>query len=217
MGIFQSSDNELLVLANRIVENTRSSERVLNYMAAYGYDESMLEEGRALTEAFAETVRLRRDKHGLQLGATAALNDAWDAFHSRTMMPHLIIARLTFRDKATRTRLHINRPRRRRFAEYLKEARHFYTQLQRHPELGDAMAARGITPEKVQSALDDLEQLEKLNQAQEDIKGRRQQTTRRRNDERRSLAEWVSAFRGVARYALRDEPDLMEQFGMVAR
>jgi hypothetical protein len=217
MSVFQLSDDALILLANRIVENTLASPEVRDAMLAFGYDEAALQEGRALADVFSTTVRVRQDKHGRQVNATAAVGEAWDAFHTRTYMPHVTIARITFRDKGTLRRLGVNGPRSRRFAEYLKEARRFYTLLAEDNELLSAMSARGVTAERITEAVQALDALEALDQRKEDLKGRRQQSTRKRNDERRALAEWVSAYQKIARHALRDTPDYIEQFGVIAR
>lgn len=217
MSVFQMQDDALILLANRIVDNTLASPEVLEAMGVFGYDEASMQEGRALAEVLAETVRVRQDKYGQQIGATAAVNEAWDAFQSRTYMPHVTIARITFRDRGTRRRLGVSGFRPRRFASYLKEARRFYAQLKGDEELRSAMADRGITEEKIDEAIAALNALERLDQKKEEMKGRRQQSTRKRNDERRALAEWVSAFQQIAKHALRDQPDYLEQFGLVAR
>ena len=217
MSVFQMNDDALILLANRIVDNTLASDQVLALMSTFGYDEPGLQEGRALAEVLSETVRTRQDKFGVQVSSTAAVGEAWDAFHSRTYMPHVTIARVTFSDPGILRRLGVNGHRPRRFANYLKEARRFYKQIQSDETLAQAMGTRGITAEKVAQALDDLNALEALDQKKEEMKGRRQQSTRKRNDERRALAEWASDFQKIARHALRDYPDYLEQFGLIAR
>lgn len=217
MSVFQMQDDALILLVNRIAENSVASPEVLGALAGFGYDEVSMQEGKALADVLAETVRTRQNKYGQQIAATAAVGEAWDAFHSRTYMPHVTIARITFKDRGTRRRLGILGHRPRKFASYLKEARRFYAQLKDDDELRAAMATRGITEEKIDDAIADLNALEALDQKKEEMKGRRQQSTRKRNDERRALAEWASDFQKVARHALRDYPDYLEQFGLIAR
>ncbi len=217
MSVFLMQDDALILLGNRVVENTLASPEVFAAMSAFGFDEASMQEGKALVDVLAETVLVRQNKYGQQLSATAAVGEAWDAFHSRTYMPHVTIARLTFSDRGTRRRLGILGHRPRRFANYLKEARRFYAQLKGDDDLLQAMATRGITAEKIDAAVDQLNALEALDQKKEEMKGRRQQSTRKRNDERRALAEWISAFQHIARYALADYPDYLEQFGLTAR
>ena len=92
MSVFQMQDDALILLVNRIAENSVASPEVLSALAGFGYDEVSMQEGKALADVLAETVRTRQKKYGQQISATAAVGEAWDAFHSRTYMPHVTIA-----------------------------------------------------------------------------------------------------------------------------
>ena len=47
MSVFQMNDDALILLANRIVDNTLASDQVLALVSTFGYDEPGLQEGRA--------------------------------------------------------------------------------------------------------------------------------------------------------------------------
>jgi hypothetical protein len=83
-----------------------------------------------LGDAFADAVQTRQTEYGEQIGATEALNDVWDAFHSQTYMPHVKIARLVFDGQAgTIRRIGVDGIRPDAFDAYLQEARQFYSGL----------------------------------------------------------------------------------------
>ena len=213
MSVYQLSNDELLTLARRVVENAQASDAISSAVAPYGYNEAAFQEGTARTDAFAAALQERQDTYGRQQGATDALGDAWDAFHEKTYMPHVTIARLVFVD-GTRGRLGIDGRRPRSFDAYLQEAQRFYATLSGDGDLQAQIAARGITAEKVTTAQSDLGELEALDQ--ERLKAEAQEATRQRVDARRAAADWVADFQKIARIALADQPDLVEQLGLAA-
>jgi hypothetical protein len=214
MSIYQLSNDELLTLGTRILENAQAPP-IQEAMARVGYDEAAFQRGHALRDAFADAVQTRQTEYGEQIGATEALNDAWDAFHSQTYMPHVTIARLVFDGQAgTIRRLGVDGIRPDAFDAYLQEARRFYDTLAGDADLQDAMGARGVDAEAVAQAQADLDQLEALDQTQEREKAEAQQATRARNDARRAFADWLADFQQFARVALADQPDLVEQLGL---
>lgn len=212
MSVYQLSNDELLTLGARILD-TATKPPIQDAMAAMGYDEAALQEGRTLLDSFEEAVQTRQEEYGEQRSATDALNDAWDAFHAQTYMPHVKIARVIF-DRATEERLGITGIRPKAFGPYVQEARRFYDTVAGDEELQSAMAERGVDAETVSRAQNDLDQLEALDQQQEREKAETQQATRDRNDARRAFADWVSDYRKLARIALSDQPDLLEQLGL---
>lgn len=212
MSVYQLSNDELLTLGARILE-TATKPPIQDAMAAMGYDEAALQQGRTLLDSFEQAVQTRQEEYGEQLSATDAVNDAWDAFHAQTYMPHVKIARVVF-DDGTLERLGITGVRPKAFGPYVQEARRFYDTLAGDEELQSAMAERGVDGETVTRAQNDLDQLEALDQTQEREKAEAQQATRARNDARRSFADWLADYRKFARVALSDQPDLLEQLGL---
>lgn len=217
MSVYQLSNDALTTLARRIVDRSMQSPAIREAVARYGYDEAALQEGQALVEAFETRSLAQQNEQGQQLTATDALRDAWDAFHAKTYMPHVTIARLVFDDAGTQRRLGIDGQRPRGLSDYLQEARRFYTTLTSDADLAAAVAERGLTAEKLEAALTDLDELEALDVDQEAQKAEAQQATRARDDGRRALAEWVAEYQKFAELALSDQPDLAEQLGLLAR
>jgi hypothetical protein len=216
MSVYQLTNDELLTLGSRVLDNAQSAP-ILDAMGGVGYDEAAFQQGQALLDAFAQAVQVRQSEAGAQLSATDALNDAWDAFHSQTYMPHVTIARLVFDDEGTQRRLGITGDRPDAFDAYIQEARRFYDTLVGDPTLQQAMATRGVDEAAVTAAIADLDQLEALDRTQEREKSEAQQATRVQNDARRAFADWLSDFQKFARVALADTPDLLEQLGLTIR
>jgi hypothetical protein len=152
MSIYQLSNDELLTLGTRILENAQAPP-IQEAMARVGYDEAAFQRGQALRDAFADAVQTRQTEYGEQIGATEALNDAWDAFHSQTYMPHVTIARLVFDGQVgTIRRLGVDGIRPNAFDAYLQEARRFYDTIAGDGALQAALAERGVDDATVTQA-----------------------------------------------------------------
>ncbi len=216
MSVYQLSNDELLTLGTRILDNSQAPP-IREAMATVGYDEAAFQRGQALRDAFAAAVQARQSEFGEQITATEALRDAWDAFHSQTYMPHVTIARLVFDGGGTIRRLGVEGDRPDAFGAYLQEAHRFYQTVSGDPGLQGALAERGVDEAATAAALADLDQLEALDQSQEREKAEAQQATRARNDARRAFADWLADFQKFARVALADQPDLLEQLGLTVR
>lgn len=217
-SVYRLSDNRLLTLAARTIINSRNAASIREAVAVYGYDDSAFSEAESLLEAFEQAVREKQDTYGRKYSATEALNDAWDVLHEKTYMPHVTIARMIFKnDEGVRRRLGLTGRRARTFESWLSEARRFYRALLADVALMQKIAERGITEEKLQDALEELDELEMMDHQQEKLKARAQDATRRRDNKRRALANWLSDYQKIVRIALADRPDLTEQFNLVAR
>ena len=209
MSVYQLSNDELLTLGARVLENS-TQQPIADAMATVGYDEAAMQQGQTLYDAYEEAVQTRQAEYGEQQSATDALNDAWDAFHSETYMPHVKISRIIF-DDGTQERLGITGNRPDAFAEYVQEARRFYDTIAGDENLQSTLAERGGDAETVTQAQTSLDQLEGLDQTQEREKAEAQQATRDRDDARRAFADWLADYRKFARVALSDQPELLEQ------
>jgi hypothetical protein len=71
-----------------------------------------------LYDAYEQAVQTRQTEYGEQQSTTDELNDAWDAFHGETYMPHVKIARIIFED-GTLSRLGITGTRPDAFDAYI--------------------------------------------------------------------------------------------------
>ena len=58
------SDNDLLTIGKRAIDNTLRASELLKAVTPYGYDEAALEEGRMLWSSFDTAVQIRREESG---------------------------------------------------------------------------------------------------------------------------------------------------------
>lgn len=214
MSVYQMTHDELLTLGRRVVANSRTDAAVANAMASYGYNADAFDNAEALINRFADAMQTQQEEKGHQVSATEALRTARDAFHRGTYLPHVQIARIVFSDAGTLRRLGAGGRRPDAFDAYLQSARRFYTSLQHEPTLLQAIGERGVSVDDVEAALEAVDELEALDQTQEHLKSRAQQSTRDRNAARTPVERWLADYLKLARLALADEPDRLEQLGI---
>ena len=214
-SVYRLSHDELLTLGQRAIENSQRVPEIAEAVAVYGYDEAAFARGQALLDVFEATLQERQDVRGRKLEASEALEDAWDQLRKDVFTPHTSIARgVIFKEEATQERLGLNGEQSDDFEEWLQEARRFYNTLLGDEELAARAAERGLTASLLQEALAEVDALEALDQRQERLKESKDDVNRRRKQERRAFANWLSDYQKTAKAALRDRPDLVEQLGV---
>ena len=211
------TDNELLTLGEQAIENSLSDGTIAEAVAPFGYGKDALRRGRSLLDRFRDRVDEKRREYGEQVSATRALEEAWDAFHTKVYMPDVAVGRVVFKgEDGPRRRLRLVGGRADGFDEYVQDARVFYETLQNDEALQARMTERGVPPSEVAADKEKLDELARLDRVQEREKSEAQQATRRRDDARRAFADWLSDYQKFAKVALRETPDLAEQLGMPA-
>lgn len=99
---------------------------------------------------------------------------------------------------------------------FVKQAKQLYTNIKDTPEILEAGANYGLTPEKMQEGLDQLEVLLQLNKTQENAKGLAQVARDERDQVYRQLrTEWQD-FKDVCHMAFEGTPQYTEIMGIVS-
>lgn len=213
MSIYHLPNSELISLGHQTLINSQTSP-LKEAVARVGYNKAAFKKARKLLDTFDDDVKRRYSELGLQMIATEKLHEAREAFHRKTYMPHVTIARLEFGKNGTLEHLGITGSRPTRLGDYIHEARRFYRTIAGDKKLQKTFAFRGVTAETVRQARADLDELETLSYKQEQQKAAAQEATRRRNKSRRAFADWLSKYRKFARIAMTEEPELLEQIGI---
>jgi hypothetical protein len=168
--------------------------------------EAWREEGQALVDAFRATLPAEASAadgagHAPAGHARAArpascaephLRLAWAHLHERVYLPHVVLARQTFRQPAIRRRLNLDAPYPCRFGAWLEAARAFYRALLTDDELMIALAARGLGRDAVFDALAELQQLATQARRTAPDGGTWEHMIRQGCVERCALADWVA-------------------------
>ncbi len=206
-----------LLAADLAISNALSDEQVKTYLAEYGYDDTRLNEGKALYNTVQELQQKQTREYGEQYEATDALS-AKRAEASAVYMNHVKIARVALQDnRGAFQKLNINGKRKASLSGWLAQATQFYINATTDADIIAAMAKFNITEEKLLAGKQLIEETVSLNAAQEKEKGEAQQATVERDEALDALEFWLSDFFAIARIALEEKPQLLEKLGIVEK
>ena len=213
MSIYSLSAPALLRSAEHLIDGSAGSSEIMERMAPYGYDSERLEEGRALLDAFRREIREQRAAQGEQEALTAQLEAARRDVHRRIYMPVYLVAEHVHEDDPdARERLRLDEHRAEAFDYWVEQARAFFDTLLSDEALYADM--HGFTEERLQEARADVEAIAALDAEQESAKASRVRESKERAEARAALVDWMGAYREMARYGLRDTPELQQQIGL---
>lgn len=212
-----SSIDARLLAAQVAIDNALSDAEIKGYLADYGYDESRLNEGKALYETALQLHQKQKAEYGDQVSATREFKDQWKAA-GREYMKFVKLARIALKSQpGALLKLDLNGERKKTFSGWLSQTKQFYINALGDSEVLTALAGFGITPEKLQAGQQLVLDTESANAAQEKEKGEAQQATPERDTAMDQLDEWKSDFTAVARIALEEKPQLLEKLGILER
>ncbi|PIF01530.1 MAG: hypothetical protein CR965_01615 [Paludibacter sp.] len=186
-------------------------------MAEYGYDQTAIDEGKALYEK-AELLYNERKVE------SAEEKKAYDTFAIK--LEELKEFYKKDRKKAKvallkNTELYqyfqLNKQLPQAYLKLMQEAKFFYEQIQTNLEAKPLLARLKLTEEVATSRLELVNTTFTLRVEYEKEKGESQQATKDKNKAFEDIAEWIRDFYAVAEIALEDHPQLMESIGKFVR
>jgi hypothetical protein len=209
--------DEFLTEAQVAIANAQANAEIQEPLAAFGYTPEVIQQGAALYDRAQATVQQQKAEYGDQIGATAALAEAWKTTKA-TYIPHAQVARVALKNNpGAIAQLALNGRRKQSFSGWLEQANVFYDNALGNPDTIAALAKFGITTEKLQAGKAQVKELEALNAAQEKEKGEAQQATQTRDEALDALDDWLEDFLAIAEVALADKPQLLEALGVKVR
>jgi hypothetical protein len=199
--------------AHIAIEAVLADPSLASALAAHGYDRSRMLAGRALREQAAAHARQQRARSGDQLAATDARNNARAQLHA-VYRQHVATARVALRDdRGAALRLDLS-ARKHTQAGWLMQAEQFYTNALGDQAIVAALAAYGVTAEHLGEAQTQMAAVAAAQVTQQQRRALAQETTRARNAAFQQLNHWMRDFLAIARIALADKPQLLEQLGV---
>lgn len=209
--------SERLLAAQVAIDNALSDSEVKSLLAVFGYDEARLNAGKALLESANRLQQTQQKEYGDQFEATGALKEVWEKA-DKDYMRFVKVARIALKSEyALYQKLALSGRRKKTLSGWIGQAKQFYLNTLADTAVLDKMAAFGMTQAKLEAGKALLEQTEAANAAQEKEKGEAQQATLERDNAVEQLEEWLSDFIAIARIALEEKPQLLEQLGIVER
>jgi hypothetical protein len=206
---------ERLLAAQVAIDNAMTDEEVKTLIAAFGYDETRMNTGKALLNTVNQLQQTQQKEYGDQFQATDALNGLLmqaDAEYMRFIK----ISRVALKSEhALVQKLALNGRRKKSFSGWIAQAKQFYLNALSDPAVIEKLGGYGMTQEKLEAGKALLEQTETANATQKKEKGEAQQATLDRDKALDELEEWLGDFIAITRIALEDKPQLLEKLGIV--
>jgi len=210
----QTLDGKLLFAQNAI-SNALNNEPIKASLAEYGYDETKLSTGLALYQNAAKLQDSHKKEYGEQFAATDTLNLA-KAVANKLYMTYVKVARIALKgDRSAEESLQLAGPRKESLSGWLKQAKAFYANALSSNTILEALAAFGITGEKLEQGLAKVIAVENNYNSQLKEKGEAQAATKQRDEAFDILEDWMIDFTAIAHIALAEQSQYLEALAIV--
>lgn len=209
--------DDFLFASRIMIENSLQDKGIKQALAAYGYTEEKLNQGKELYNKTEELHLARKMEYGEQIAATAELDAVWDQAEKQYMKT-LKIARVALKEnvRAYESTMLFG-DRKRSLSGWLEQARAFYSNILAEPDFLTAMSAYGYTQAKLEQEAALVDQVVAKHLAQKKEMGEAQEATEMRDKALDNLAKWISDFRAVVKVVLEENPQQLEKLGILAR
>lgn len=208
-------DSEIKTLdaAQLAISNTENDADIRQRMEAYGIQAEALKRGKTLLANAKKCIKKKDDCYDRQWELSQQINVQLEAVQSQAR-EYIQVARTAFRhEPATLHTLRVETLARAGWP-CVRQAAYFYHKLQ---ERKLSLQAYGVSDKAIQQATADTNELLVLRQGRIRQKGLAESCTQEKKQAFRELRAWVTEFRGIARIAFKDNPQLLEAFGMLVR
>ena len=211
------SQTEILESCRIALQNVETNPTIKPLMEALGYNTAKIDAGKALLSS-AKTLYIQNQ----ELEDTKL--KAYQSFEEKRVEIDLKYAKdrkkakIIFKtDPIILKELGLKGSLPRTYVKWVETVTLFYNTLTKQPAILSQLAALQITETYVTEMLAALEGLEVLRADYIQTKGNAQNATKTKNKAFAVLDKWMSAFYGIARIALEDEPQLLESLGKTVK
>lgn len=212
-----SSMSSRLALASVAINNAKSDPRIGTLLVQYGYGPAKLQEGAALLDAAVSACQLKVSLGGASKTSTAAIQEAFSEAKAAYQELAQVCRAIFGLNNPVLSSLGLNRPAPARQAELLARASALFDNALGSASITASLSQYGYPPAKLGAEKEKVTALANALQQREAANGLSQQATVDRDKALERLYGWMGAFWRVAKVALRDYPQLLEELGLVAR
>ena len=204
------TESKIMEAAKLAVSAMERQESVRLQMEIYGFTPEFRQKGSSLMNKAKGCQAMQKGLYDTQWSLSQQLNAELDAVHSQ-FKEHAKVARIAFRkDAGLLHTLKIDR-----FAKQawplVRQAEYFYARVLEQ-ELN--LQPYGVSKKEVEQAQASVARLLEMKENRTHTKGLAENCTQEKNAAFKELRQWVTAFRMMARLAFKDNPQMLEVFGM---
>ena len=217
MAYKKSSITQSLAQIELSINGTLGSPAILSRIEPFGYSEDRVREGLAMYNQTKTEFMTFQIEYGEQYTAYGEMNELWGK-NRETYMQILRLARVGLKNKpGVLHSLRATGTRKRSITGFMDDAQMLYNNLMKQPEFMTVMSNFGVTAEKLNDALAQLDILSEAHKKYFREKGEAQDQTVKRDLMYDKLYDWYSDFRAVLRIALTDSEQMLEKLGVVVK
>ncbi|MEK6478796.1 hypothetical protein WJR50_14715 [Catalinimonas sp. 4WD22] len=207
----KNSLEEQLAEGRISLSNAMSNTEIMKKLSKLNYDMRELQRGWGIMNQVEIFQKAKIEKYSNQFGATQALYD--DIRKTKaSFSKHRKLARIVY--EGNKEKISVLQLDKRMFAleKWLFQAGSFYQELLKDSAM---IVKYGVSLEELQQMAAMVQALLDKRNHQVSRKGEAQHATQKRNEALKAYKAWMKDFRMAARFALREEPQLLEVLGIL--
>lgn len=211
------SEAETLEQYRVAFENVEKQPEIAAIMAEFGYDETLLTEGKTLLTKTRAAFDFNQKEDDETLGSYANFTTLKENL-ANTYTLHRKKAKVIFRkDETTYKSLGLNGSLPTSYLKWLETVKKFYTVAVGNSEIEKKLKRLKVTPNELQKTITLIASLETARAEYLKEKGESQDATKQKDKAFGEIDDWMSEFYAVAKIALEDHPQLLESLGKFVR
>ena len=211
------SEAEVLEQYRVSYENVEKQSEIATIMAEFGYDETLLTEGKTLltkTRAAFDFNKKEDDETSEAYKNFTTLKENL----ATTYTLHRKKAKVIFRKESTTlNKLSLSGSLPTAYIKWLETVKKFYTVASSDSEIQSKLVRLKITTEELNGTIEQISNLELARAEYLREKGESQDATKQKDKAFGEIDDWMSEFYAVAKIALEDNPQLLESLGKFVR
>jgi len=206
-----------LLEQRRVLIFNSSKPEIATLLQSYGIDSTHLENGVNLYNSVitaTENQRREQQEQGLAYDNLYVSKNDFATRYKKTFK----IAKMASRTDANlQDRLKVNAPVERAIESWILQAIDFYNRLNNEPDFITVLNKYGITSETISQEKQIADNLRLLRNEAMSEKGQAQEATRVRDVELEKLDDYCYELKTIAKIALENQPQLLEELGILVR
>lgn len=199
------------------LENVEKQPEIATIMAEFGYDETLLTEGKTLLTKTRESFDYNKKEDD---ETSVAYNNFTNLKEnvSKVYSLHRKKGKVVFRkDETTLKNLGLKGSLPTSYIKWLETVKKFYSVAIGNSEIETKLARLKVTPAELQETITLITELETARAEYLREKGESQDATKLKDAAFREIDDWMSEFYAVAKIALEDNPQLLESLAKFVR
>jgi len=211
------SEAETLEQYRVALQNTESQPEIATIMAEFGYDETLLTEGKTLLTNTREAFDFNQKEDDETTASYSNFTSLKENL-AKTYALHRKKGKVIFRkEPTTLSRLSLTGSVPAAYIKWLETVKKFYTVASEDTAIQTKLVRLKITTEDINGTITLIRNLEEARATYLREKGESQEATKAKDKAFAVVDDWMSEFYAVAKIALEDKPQLLEVIGKFVR